>query len=171
MTVSSKKRILSNPKSVRISDKTPWFAKRTRATKGAAGAGLYYEKRVADWFTAHFGEDRVIHGAWFAYEDDNGTGWCQPDLLLFPPNNEELVLVGECKLKASKKAEERLQNMYMPLVSILYPNHSVVGVQFCRHLIPRAKDKNQRNLIGYDELIEMEKYDADFYTVNLRRVY
>tara|TARA_R110000803_G_scaffold80261_5_gene146053 strand:- start:1230 stop:1613 length:384 start_codon:yes stop_codon:yes gene_type:complete len=126
---------------------------------------------VVKFFELAFGDKNVVPGPWLHYTDANGKGWCQPDLFILPPHRKKTLWVGECKLKASKAAEERLTNMYVPLAGLLYPGYEIIGVQFCRHLTSRKLMLNQRNLIEYDELLDMKKYDKDFYTVNLRRVY
>lgn len=165
-----KRRLLSNLRTVKVVDKAPGFLTRGRRSASQA-AGIYYERKVAEYFEAHFGEDKVIHGPWLHFEDDEGHGWCQPDLIVWPPHRTKIIWVGECKLKASKEAEERLINMYIPCVSMLYPKHKIVGVQFCRHLKGISQTKHQHNLIGYEELLDMKNYTKPFYTINLRRVY
>lgn len=168
--MTKQKRVLSNLQEVELLEKAPGFLRRGRRS-ASQSAGLHYERKVAEYFAAYFSEAGAIHGPWLNFKDDTGKGWCQPDLFLLPPHRPDVLWVGECKLKASKHAEERLTNMYIPCASILYPDHTIVGVQFCRHLHNRTKSIHQKNLISYDDLLDMEEYDKPFYTVNLRRVY
>lgn len=91
---------------------SPWAAKPKRLPKGARGAGVSYERRVAKAL-----EGALAHtpryGQWFAYWDATGSHYCQTDVLA--QVGAELVVV-ECKLRNVDEARAQLGGLYLPVV-------------------------------------------------------
>jgi hypothetical protein len=78
-------------------------------------AGIRYESVIAKSLKREYPNARVISGLWLRFEDDNGLGWAQPDLLV----PEENLLV-ECKLSFTREAEGQISKLYAPLVERLW---------------------------------------------------
>jgi len=116
----------------RLLDVRPPFIPQ-RNVRGSRRAGLVYEAQVAKALTARLGSDRVIHGPWIEYEDNRGRGWCQPDLIVLPSDDDPLI-IGECKLTATQAAERKLRWIYLPCVEMIWPGHEYRLVQICRSL-------------------------------------
>jgi len=104
---------------------SPWPASRPR---GAKGAGLRYERRVAK-------ATKGDHGRWLRFCDANGTGYCSPDILLWKP---PALIVLECKLTWTPEAEAQLTGLYCPILAHLYPEIPIRGVVVVRALTPDA---------------------------------
>jgi len=115
---------------------SPWPASRPR---GAKGAGLRYERRVAK-------ATKGDHGRWLRFCDANGTGYCSPDILLWqpppafggPPLTLAALIVLECKLTWTPEAEAQLTGLYCPILAHLYPETPIRGVVVVRALTPDA---------------------------------
>lgn len=70
--------------------------------RGSAAAGLRYERA----FHSAVGG---IRGQWFEFEDFNGAGWCQTDVILGD-------VIFECKLSWTWDAIKQLTWLYIPVV-------------------------------------------------------
>lgn len=93
--------------------------------RGAKAAGVRYEKAVARALP------QAKHGQWFEYSDHNGSGWCQPDLLLDLPNG---VLVLEVKYTWTAAAYVQLEGLYLPVVGKAR-SKPCRGMMVCRNLV------------------------------------
>jgi len=107
----------------------PAFAGKARP-RGAKALGLQYERQLA----AAFPHGRA--GQWFSFVDANGSGYCQPDLLLVLP---EGPLVMECKLTWVPEAHSQLTQLYLPVVSMAL-GKPARGLVVCKHLTPSAPE-------------------------------
>lgn len=76
--------------------------------RGIRAVGLRFERKLAK---ALPGE--VLCGQWFAFRDENGHGYCQPDFLIL---QRDCVTILECKLSDIEGAEAQLRRLYMPVV-------------------------------------------------------
>lgn len=97
--------------------------------RGAKAAGLRYERLLAKALP------EAIRGQWFEFEDRNGRGYCQTDLLL--PVNFGKVAVLECKYTYTWEGLQELANLYLPVVKMAL-RREAVGVMVCKRLIPTA---------------------------------
>lgn len=97
-----------------------------RRKKGAKGAGLGYERKVAKALP------QAIFNPWFEYMDANGKGFAQPDFLL--PLKGGLLAILECKLTATPVGKEQLALLYMPLAQFLWPKRQILGVMVTKNL-------------------------------------
>lgn len=101
----------------------------TGRARGAKAAGLRYErslsKVLADW----------EHGSWFEFEDSNGLGWCQPDLLTWWVGLGAVVVV-EVKYTWVPEAHSQLELLYRPVVELAL-GAQMIGVVVCRALAAR----------------------------------
>lgn len=100
--------------------------------RGSKAAGLRYEKALAAAIP------RAIHGQWFRYLDLKGPGHCQPDLLIV---GQKRVIVLECKLSNVAEGRAQLEGLYLPIVSMVWPDKKALGLVATRHLT-RAGDEN-----------------------------
>lgn len=78
-------------------------------------AGIRYESVIAKSLKREYPNARVISGLWLRFEDANGLGWAQPDILV----PEENLLV-ECKLSFTAVAEGQISKLYAPLIERLW---------------------------------------------------
>ena len=95
-----------------------------RATSGARAQGIRYERAVARELPD------AMHGVWFEFEDANGRGFCQPDLLL---KRAGTVAIIECKYTWIEDAEAQIDGLYRPVVEAALGLPSV-GLVICKHL-------------------------------------
>lgn len=92
--------------------------------RGAKAAGLRYEKALAKALPA------AKHGQWFEFEDRNGRGWCQTDLLLI--RDHEVVIL-EAKYTWTQEGHFQVNGLYRPVVEIAF-GKPAVGVVVCKVL-------------------------------------
>lgn len=86
----------------------PW--PKARRPRGAKGEGLRYEKLVAK-------ATGGLHNQWFRFVDENGSGYCCPDVIIDRPSG---LFVLECKLSDREEAKSQLTDLYLPVVSYVY---------------------------------------------------
>lgn len=101
----------------------PKFIPLARPRKGSKRYGLSYEKSVAE-------RSGGLHGKWFEFEDANGIGYCQPDVILLL---EGEAIVVECKLTEVDEARKQLGRLYIPVVSAAL-RRPARGIVCVRHL-------------------------------------
>ena len=59
--------------------------------------------------------ESLLSGPWIEFEDEHGSGYAQPDHLVFGPG---WAIIFECKLGWTPAAVVELQTLYAPLVDI-----------------------------------------------------
>lgn len=97
--------------------------------RGAKAAGLRYQSAVATSLGSGASE-----GNWFEYEDKNGRGVCQTDLLFQHPN---CLVILEVKYTWTAEGHQQLEWLYGPVVSAAL-KQPVIGIQVCRRLTAEA---------------------------------
>lgn len=95
--------------------------------RGAKRLGLLYEKSLV----AAFG-DRAFAGKWFEFLDQNGPGWCQPDLIFA---RSRVIFVLECKYTWTPEGHSQIERLYKPVLELVF-GVPVVGIQVCKRLVP-----------------------------------
>ena len=102
----------------------------TSRPRGAKAAGLRFEHALAKALPS------ALHGQWFEFEDRNGHGYCQTDLIysLLPL----YMVVLEVKYTLVPGAHSKLLNLYLPVVSLALSRPSV-GVVAVKNLDPRYR--------------------------------
>lgn len=98
--------------------------------RGAKAAGIRFEKAV---FEALCGG---IRGQWFSFEDENGWGYCQPDIIY--PFLPDFFAVIEVKYTLVPGAHQKLSNLYLPVVSKAL-KAPAAGVVIVKNLDPRYR--------------------------------
>lgn len=93
--------------------------------KGAKAAGLRYEKALSAAIP------RAEHGQWFEFKDLNGPGHCQMDLLI---EGSKRIVVIECKLSNVEQGRAQLEELYFPIVRMVWPDKKPLGIVAARHL-------------------------------------
>lgn len=93
--------------------------------RGAKAAGLRYEKALAAAIP------RAEHGQWVEFRDLNGPGHCQMDLLL---EGAKRIVVIECKLTNVEEGRKQLEELYFPVVRMIWPDKKPLGIVAARHL-------------------------------------
>lgn len=96
--------------------------------RGVKRQGIRYENAFAGALSAEFPQAK--HGQWWEFEDDNGRGFCQTDVLLTGP---QAAVVFECKLSLVAEAFVQLSDLYLPVVqrALALP---ASGIVVTRHL-------------------------------------
>lgn len=124
-----------------------------------------YEYRVVKLLRALYGEDQVLHGPWIEYEDSRGKGWCQPDAIILPPSEDKPLVIIECKLTAKGAAEEKLKNIYCPVIERIFqiPAERIKLVQVCKNL------NKTFNGILLEEVEQIYNGGWDFATLWMRK--
>lgn len=89
--------------------------------------GIRYENSCAKALS------KMVHGQWFSFQDSNGQGYCQPDLLQL---GAEAVLVIEVKYTWRPEAHEQLERLYRPIVEKAF-SRPMIGVVMVKSLSPR----------------------------------
>jgi len=101
-----KSRIVHNLQRAEFAKQPPSF--RAVHRRGTRREGTKYEEAVAAALPA------ASRGVWFKYWDDNGPGYCQPDLIL-PYHNGRVVIL-EVKRTDCVGARRQLEKLYKPVV-------------------------------------------------------
>lgn len=95
-----------------------------RRPRGAKALGLRYERALARALPG------AIHGQWWEYEDLNGHGWCQSDLIMRV--GAELVVL-EAKYSWVEKGHEQMEELYMPVIEAALGQRPL-GIEVCKNL-------------------------------------
>lgn len=123
-------RVVKGLKWARLSPDGP-FASGIKRPRGAKREGLRYEKQIANAFAG-----TAKHGQWITFEDKNGLGWAQPDIL-FPKGNELFVL--EAKYTWVPEAHTQIGQLYLPLLEAVFESSRIFGIVMVKALVPAAK--------------------------------
>jgi len=159
----SKRNVIRKLKWVKALDARPDFIPMTKS-RGVKRAGQLYENRIANYMKAVYGEDRVLHGQWYQFEDGRGNGWCQTDIIIKPDVDSKVLVILECKLKAVAKAESQLKNLYLPIIQRLYPDYDIRLIQVCKNL---NQDLDLFMIESLEDAFSQE-VDWDYATIFLR---
>ena len=81
---------------------------------------------------------------WFCFEDSNGFGYAESDLLLVVPSLH-LAFVFECKRTHTDRGLVQLGQLYLPLVRYILTGYHVFGLLVCQNLDPQM---NRRYLLN-----------------------
>lgn len=95
-----------------------------RRPRGAKALGIRYERALARALPS------AIHGQWWEYEDLNGHGWCQTDLILLVGSE---IVVLEAKYSWVEKGHEQMEELYLPVVSMAL-GQTPLAIQVCKNL-------------------------------------
>lgn len=98
--------------------------------RGAKAAGLRFERALAKSLKGS------MHGQWLEFEDRNGFGYCQVDVLfsMLP----RFMVVIECKYTLVPGAHSKLVSLYLPVVEEAF-GCPVAGVVVVKNLDPRYR--------------------------------
>lgn len=97
-----------------------------KRARGAKRAGIKYEQSLAEAFGA-----RAKHGQWIKFEDSNGLGFAQPDILY--PLGDTLFII-ESKYTWVPEATSQISLLYRPLLECIYPTAKIEGIVACKVL-------------------------------------
>jgi hypothetical protein len=98
--------------------------------RGAKAAGLRFERALASSLKG------CLHGAWFEFEDLNGFGYCQTDIIM--PFLPHFLAVIEVKYTFVPGAHSKLANLYLPIAEKAF-GAPAVGVVVVKNLDPRFR--------------------------------
>lgn len=148
--------------SAKILEAGPPWLKEDDKRSAIQQKGILYEAKAARFFSALFDTQ---HNPWIEYvAARRKRAWCQPDLLVWL--NDKTLLLGECKLTATKSAKKQLLKLYLPVLKFLYSNIEIRPVQFCQNL--KRGDKDNFNLVDLKDVLA-NKFKWDAATVRLNR--
>jgi len=114
--------------------------------RGTKAQGLAYERKLASALPL------AKHGQWFEFVDQNGNGYCQPDLFL---DLGEVILVLECKLRWTLEGHMQVQHLYKPVLERAF-GKPVFGGVVCKLLVAGAPVVLARDLGQFGELARRE---------------
>ena len=89
--------------------------------RGKAREGLKYERLAHEELTRRY-PSSYVPSLWLEYEvaEDSYMHRCQPDGLLFNFTASKIIVV-EIKLKHTEQAYWQLRNLYLPVLSLIFP--------------------------------------------------
>lgn len=119
-----------DPRNVRETERPGWVRE---ATGGRRGLGVRFEKRVQRALRERFGESRVACNTWFEFEDGDEVRHCSPDAIVFL---EDGPVVIEVKTVHCKKAWYQINQLYVPVLEVMYPGLRFRGVEICSEFRP-----------------------------------
>lgn len=102
-------------------------------TKGSRAVGIRYEQSLAKALAGYDAD----HNPWFYFEDANGPGWCQPDILL--ADGTDLFIL-EAKLSDCEAGVRQLKELYLPVLRHVLGNR-VYGITVSRYLTRKTDTK------------------------------
>lgn len=121
-------------KSARPLSEPPSRFKTSPKLKGSRAKGKTYERLVGRKLKRRIENGELnadlVSERWFAFEDDNGFGYCQIDHYLVCPG---FIVLIECKLTQTDSAEDQLKKLYEPILRQVY-QCPVITVQVCKNL-------------------------------------
>lgn len=94
-------------------------ALRRRRYTGRRLQGIKYEKAVHAYLANLYGEF-YLASPWLKFYADGKWRWCQPDGLLFVPQEGRIVVV-ECKYQHTSDAWWQTRHLYLPVLQKLFP--------------------------------------------------
>lgn len=101
--------------------------------RGTKALGHKFERQVGERLKLQ-GYSPLL-GQWFRFRDANGTGFCQPDIML---DLGSCIAVLECKLTDTDGARTQLELLYRPVVSMAF-ERPVRLITVTRHLTRETK--------------------------------
>lgn len=102
-----------------------------RSTLAAQKKGLAYEKKVGRLVEKIAPiEAEILLGPWIEFEDENGPGVAQPDVVVLAG---PWLLIFEAKLTFRKEATKQLE-LYKPLCEYIWPAESTHQIAVCKNL-------------------------------------
>lgn len=105
--------------------------------RGIKRQGITFEKSFAKALQARWPKN-TLAGQWFFFQDVNGRGHCQTDVLLVFSDE---VVIFECKLTDTEKGRSQLSRLYSPVIEKAFgkPAKCIVVT---RHLTRETEIKN-----------------------------
>lgn len=94
--------------------------------RGRKAAGVRYERELAKALPA------ALHGQWFQFQDRNGPGHCQTDLLL---ETDQGLAILEAKYTWTEHGHRQIEGLYKPVLIKAF-RREVLGLVVCRVLTP-----------------------------------
>jgi hypothetical protein len=145
--MANKKRKIEGLKHATFLKDRPTFSlfNKKRSKHLGFAKGAQFEDKVVRYLKSYLG-DNIRSGIWIKYEDDNGEGWAEIDLMILPIKMGDPILVVECKYTTTRRAYQQLSTLYKPLVQYFYPDTEVKMLQIAKNLSLGNKDKLFRDI-------------------------
>ena len=126
---------------------------------GIQAQGIKYEKKAGREVTRFFADQgaEIKVGPWIKFEDENGPGYAQPDILVI---FEELVWIIECKLTYHPYALLQLQGLYQPLLKNLHKGVPQIHIVCCHNLTETEPGLFPPTIATLHEVMEQ---DSEYY--------
>jgi len=109
----------------------PDWSKQKKTMSRVQQAGLTFERKFGKTLRQRFTDCDIRLGPWILYCDDSGWHYCQPDIVMLPPEGPAYLF--ECKLKHKPEAEGKVRNLYVPILHHLI-KRPIAPFQVCKHL-------------------------------------
>lgn len=98
---------------------TPPFLRHKRYS-GRRAQGVRYEKLVQEYLGWRYG-DLYLPSPWIKFFAEGKWRWCQPDGVLFVPEQGRIVIV-EVKYQHTLDAWWQVRHLYQPVLEHMFPN-------------------------------------------------
>lgn len=100
---------------------------------GSAARGMTYQRKCTKEIRRISGGGSVLDPKWWIrFEDENGLGWAQPDIVL-DYEDEGVLYILECKLTHHEFAHLQLESLYSPLLDYTHPGREHVLVEMFKN--------------------------------------
>ncbi len=126
--------------------------------RGTKRMGLKYERDFGKALQQKY-PGAVLLGQWFYFGDSNGTGYCQPDVIVKFPHE---VVIFECKLTDTLQGRSQLSKLYFPVVGQAY-SLPVRGIVVTRHLSQETNTEETTDLLS--EALDCARSAGDRYLI------
>jgi hypothetical protein len=83
---------------------------------------------------------------WFKYWDEGLVYYCQPDGLLFRPQDRQIVIL-EAKIKHTPDAYFQLERLYLPVIRLAFPGWEVLTCEVVRWYDPAVEFPAPHSLV------------------------
>lgn len=111
--------------------------------RGTKRMGIKYERDFAKAIKMAY-PTATISGQWFRFVDNNGSGYCQPDILVKLSTE---CLIFECKLTDCEKGRSQLSRLYRPVVEFCW-GLPTRGIVVTRHLSKETRVEHVTDILA-----------------------
>ena len=134
-----------------LSGPVPFGSGRAQCLTGSRAQGKAYERKIAKMLSAKL-PGKVFYNRWIKYIDSSGIRFCQPDIWIELPNS---LLLLEIKLTQTSRADGQMRELYVPVLSWLYPKKKIYCIQVCKNLriIPPYRISKLSEVLGLDSSV------------------
>ena len=124
---------LHNPSKVCLTSRPLSRPQPSPKPNSAAARGFAWERKAIARLTTDYPNLPFQFHRWISYEDRSRMHGAEPDGFAVWP---DWVLLVEFKLTGCAYGKAQMENLYAPLLRILFPNRPIRCLQICKNLSP-----------------------------------